>query len=226
MDLILTLIPLLLGSAILPLQIAVTILLLQSPGGRAKAVAWVAGMAVVRLLQGLVFGVILGTAAATGSGDGPGAIKATLLLVVAVVFLVSAVRQLTRQPDEDAPPPKWMAMIAGITTTRAFLYGAGIVVVAAKLWAFTLGALAVIADSGLAGAESWIAYLLFVAGALSIHLVLIAVAFLAPARADAILGRLIGALERHNRMIMIVLGLVFGAWFLVQSLTAFGLLGG
>ena len=32
------------------------------------------------------------------------------------------------------------------------------------------------------------------------------------------------ALERHSRTVMVVLGLVFGAWFLAKSLTAFGIL--
>ena len=86
-DLWTTLVPLILASAILPVQIAVTILLLRSPAGRLAAVAWVGGMTVVRLAQGLVFGVVLETGTeATDATDTPGPIETALLLVVAIVF--------------------------------------------------------------------------------------------------------------------------------------------
>ena len=49
-------------------------------------------------------------------------------------------------------------------------------------------------------------------------------AFAAPARADVALGRFSVLLERYNRPIMIVLGLVFGTWFLVKGLSGLGVL--
>jgi hypothetical protein len=49
--------PLILASAVLPLQTIVTLLLLRS--SIRSAYAWVAGMTMVRLLQGVLFGVVL-----------------------------------------------------------------------------------------------------------------------------------------------------------------------
>ncbi|HEX5828438.1 MAG TPA: GAP family protein [Candidatus Limnocylindrales bacterium] len=224
MDLVTSLVPLAVASAILPVQITITILLLQAQGGRAKALAWVTGMTVVRLAQWVVFGVVIGTASAAQEEAGAGPIQATLLLVVAVLFLVSAVRKLLDQPDEDAPPPRWMAAVSGIGAGRAFLFGAAAVGLSPKLWAFTLGAIAAIADAGLGVAGGWGAFLAFVLAAESIHLALIAAAFASPARADALLGSVSATLERHNRTLMIGLGLVFGTWFLLKALAAFGLL--
>lgn len=43
----------------------------------------------------------------------------------------------------------------------------------------------------------------------------------APARADTILVRAGGLLERPGRVVMIVAGLGCGAWFLLKALTAF-----
>lgn len=63
-DLWTTLIPLILGSAVLPVQIAITVLLLRSGSGRIAAVACVTGMTVVRLAQGIVIGFVLGAARA------------------------------------------------------------------------------------------------------------------------------------------------------------------
>jgi hypothetical protein len=58
-DLWTTLIPLAIATAVLPVQVAITILMLRSAGGRARAGGWIAGMTVVRLLQYAVFGLIL-----------------------------------------------------------------------------------------------------------------------------------------------------------------------
>lgn len=218
-DLWTSLVPLVIGSAILPIQIAITVLLLRSSAGRFAAVAWVAGMTLVRLAQGLVFGLILGTGVAETEGpERPGPIASVLLLVVAIVFLVSAARKLLRQPDEDAPPPRWMALVASATPGRAFLMGAGVVAISAKLWAFTLGALGVIAEAGLDPPGAAAVYLAFIVAAESIHLGAVAIAYLMPARADVLLGQASDALQRYDRALMIVLGFVFGTYFLLKAL--------
>jgi hypothetical protein len=226
-DLITTLIPLVVGSAIVPIQIIVTILLLRGPGGRIVGLAWVGGMTAVRLLQGLVFGLILGSRS-TGSGtaedDGSSVIVSLVLLVLAVLFYVVVAKQLLRQPDEDAPPPRWMAMLDGVTPGRAFAMGFGLLAIGAKFWVFTLGAIGAIGAAELGQPDATIAFLLFVLLAESIHLAAVGFAFAAPARADVALGRFSVLLERYNRPIMIVLGLVFGTWFLVKALSGLGIL--
>jgi hypothetical protein len=82
-----SLLPLIVGSAIVPIQIVVTILLLRR--SRLNALAWVAGMSTVRAAQGVFFGLVLSSsdAAAADTGDGEGGlVVSTLLLVVAVLF--------------------------------------------------------------------------------------------------------------------------------------------
>lgn len=224
-DLWTALLPLAVASAVLPVPITITILLLSARSGRVTAVAWVAGLAATRLAQGLVFGLLLDRAADAGAGgaDGRGLIASTLLLVVAIAFYASAGAKLVRQPDEDAPPPAWMAKIAAVTPARALLLGATLVGVNLKLWAFTLGAIGAIADADLGGAAAVAAYLVFVVGALAVHLAIIGLAYLAPDRSGALLGRVSNSLQRHNRTIMIGLGLVFGTWFLVKALAGFGI---
>jgi hypothetical protein len=225
-ELVMTLIPLAVGSAVVPIQIIITILLLRSPGGRMTAVAWVAGMTAVRLLQGLVFGLLLrgrrGDAA--GADGGSSVLVSVILLVLAIVFYVVAARQLLKHPDDDAPPPKWMAMLDGVAPGKAFLLGVGLVAISAKFWVFTLGAIAAIGDARLGSGGSIVAFLLFVALAESIHLAAVGFAYAAPARADAGLARFSALLGRYNGPIMIVLGLVFGTWFLAKALTGLGII--
>lgn len=224
-DLWSSLIPLVLASAILPLQIAVTVLLAGASAGPAAAMAWVAGMLVVRLGQGVLFGLVLGQAAAAEDPAGPRLITSTLLLVVGVVLLVSAVRAWLQEPEDDTPSPRWMAVLASATPGRAFLAGAGVVAVSVKLWVFTLGAIGAIAEADLAPTSAAVVYLAFTAAALSIHLSIVGVAIAWPSRAAALLGGIRDALERNARPLKIGLGIVFGTWFLLKALDGLGVPG-
>jgi threonine/homoserine/homoserine lactone efflux protein len=216
-----TLIPLAIATAVLPIQVAITILMLRSAGGRARAGAWIAGMTLVRLAQYAVFGLILERAmddAATGTSPVEGA----LLLVVGVLLLVSAARKVADQPDEDAPPPRWMTMVDGIGAGRAFLMGTGLVALSPKLWAFTLGAIGAIQDAELAPAAGWTAFIVWVVAAEALHLLALLAAVVSPARAEVLLARASDALTRHSRAVMIAVSLVFGVWFLLKAMSAFG----
>jgi len=216
-----TLIPLAVATAILPIQVAITILMLRSAGGRAKAAALIAGMTLVRVLQYAVFGLVLAQATDDGQA-GTSTTEGAILLVVGLLLLISAARKITHHPDDDAPPPRWMTMADGITPGRAFLMGAGLVALSPKLWAFTLGAIGAIQDAGLDPTAGWAVFLAWVVAAEALHLLALLAALVAPARADVLLARVGGGLERHSRGVMIGVGLVFGVWFLLKALAAFG----
>jgi hypothetical protein len=220
-----SLVPLIIGSALVPIQIVITTMLLRSKAGRITAVAWLAGMTAVRLSQGLLFGLILGDATSEASAsDGSSTPVSLLLLVVAILFYVTAIKQLLNHPDEDAPPPKWMAMVETVTPGKAFGLGTGILLINIKLWVFTLGAISAIGLAGLGQGAAVLAFLVFVLLAESIHIVVIGVAFAMPTRSAATLDGIVGFLARYNRVIMIVLGAVFGTWFLVKALSGLGVL--
>jgi hypothetical protein len=217
-----TLVALAIATAVLPIQVTITVLLLRAPGGRAKAAAWIGGMTMVRLAQFAIFGVVLeGAMDDDVAGTSPA--EGALLLVVAVLLLVSAVRKLAKQPDEDAPPPRWMTMLSEVTPGRALFMGAGLVGLSPKLWAFTLGAAGAIADAELAPAASWAAFVIWLVAAQSPHLVALFGSLVAADRSDALLARVGGTLERRSDALMIGVGLVFGGWFLLKSLSAFGI---
>lgn len=225
-DLWSTLLPLVVASALVPVQITLTVLLLRSSVG--TAAAWVGGMTVTRLVQGLLFGfVFAGAGAAAPEGQsGPGPVVSGILLVIALLFLVKAVKELLggKEEDEDAPPPKWMRLTESVTVGRAFLLGAGYVAVAAKLWVFTLGAIGAIDEAAAGAAASIVLFLLFVALAEAIPIAVVAYAALAPSSSTAVLERVSVWLERNTRIIVIVLGFVFGAWFLLKALQGLGVL--
>jgi hypothetical protein len=221
-DLWLILLPLAIGSAVVPVQLLITILLLRAPGGRTSAAAWVAGITTVRLLQGLMFGLLLEGASGTGGG-GRSPFESAVLIVLAVVFYVAAARKYLKVPDEDAPPPRWKTLFEGVSPSPAYVLGVGLLGIAAKSWVFTLAAIGAIADTDLAPAAGIAAFLAFVLLAQSLHLAIVGAAFVAPTRAEAVLTWLSTFLERYDRPILVGFSLVFGTWFLLQGLSGLGL---
>ena len=223
------LVPLILGSAIEPIEIAITIMLLASPARLRAAGSWIGGHIVTRLVQGVIFGTILHWGARM-SHQTPGrhVITATILSVVALLFLVTAARALLTGDDPDKPPPKWMTMLTSATPTKAFLIGIGVMAVSVKAWVLTLAAIGVIgtagSEAGLGRVSNAATYLAFVALAASGNLLVIGVAALLPGRSRALLEATLSWITRNDRYIVIGVGLVFGIWFGIKSLRGFEIL--
>jgi hypothetical protein len=224
LDLVTTLVPLVIGTALVPVPLILTALLLRTPGGggRLVAAALIAGMMAVRVLQGVLFGILFAGVASAGGSRGPAVYGG--LVVLALVFLVSGARKALDAPDEDAPPPGWTATLAGIGPAKAFALGAGLLVIGVKHWVFTLGAIGAIADAEMGPGASAGTFVAFVVLAHGLQLALLAVAVLAPASADAMLARFSTLLARHSRRLLAGVSLVFGAWFLLKGLIGLGVI--
>lgn len=222
-DVLLELLPVMVGAAIVPLYPIIVLLLLQSEGGLGKAVAFVSGGVAMRLAQGVLFGLVFGAAMAANGEDGQQLIASTLLLVIGILLLVAAFKKWRKQEDPDDPPPKWMAGISGLSGLRAVGGGALFVAIAVKQWVFTLSAISIITQAELGRSAGVSLYLFYI---LTIQiLVLPPILFyaIAPHRAAKPLQTAQGWLERHNRVIMIMVSLIFGLWFSYKGIT--GLLG-
>jgi hypothetical protein len=206
------------------MQLVLTILLLRSDSGRFTAVAFVSGMTVVRIAQGLIFGLILNPDQTSVDSDGSGIITSSILLILAVLLFVTAVRAFLTGDDPDAPPPKWMKTIDGVGAGKAFLLGAGLILIGAKFWVFTIGAISVIEEAALGQPQATLVFLGFAVASISIILILLAIAYVLPSRSDALLDSMASWLARNNRYIVIVIGLVFGTWFMVKALNGLGIL--
>lgn len=222
-DVFFELLPLMLGAALVPLYPILVLLLLLGEGGLRKAIAFVAGMLAMRLVQGVLFGWVFGAAAEAYPDDGPQIIASTLFLVIGILLLVTAAKKWRKQPDPDDPPPQWMAALAGMPPLKALGAGAGVITIDVKQLVFTLAAIDVIAGAELGGAASAGLYLFFALATQTLVLLPILVFAVAPQQAVKPLRAVQGWLERHNRPIMIGVSLVFGLWFLVKGVT--GLMG-
>jgi hypothetical protein len=222
-QLVLGMVPAIVGAALVPVWAIITLLLLQGKGGLLKAAAFAAGAITLRLAQGVVFGYVLGTAASSDLGGGTGKVVPTLFLVLGVLMFVTAFRQWRKDDDPDGPPPNWMSKLSGLTAPKAFGAGALLVAIAAKQWVFTFAVLGMIGDAGLPQVTGATAFLIYVLAAQSFALIPIIVYAVAPKQSEAVLKASREWLQRHNRVIMIVISLVFGVLFLVKGAT--GILG-
>jgi hypothetical protein len=211
-----SLLPYIIGSAVVPLQIIIGLLLLKSPKqGLLKAVAYVAGMTITRLLQGLLFSLVLSESVASAEeSSGKSPIISTLLLLLGILLLIAAYKKWRGENDPDDPPPKWLTTIDNSTPLRAFGIGLGLPLIAAKLWVFTLSALATIAAAQLGQPSSTLTYLLFILLAESLLLLPIVIRIFIPERSKILLTNLSAWLTKNSRPISIVVSLVFGLLFL------------
>jgi hypothetical protein len=222
-SLFLSLLPFIIGSALVPVQIIVVILLLTGEKrGPLKAIAFVLGMTVARLVQGILFGfVFTGGSYDTADATNAGWIKATLLTVLGLLMLITAYKKWSKEPDPDEPPPKWLAMLDGLTPWRALFLGAGFIFIAAKLWVFTLGALSTIGETQIGQPAATVAFLLYTLLAQSLLILPILIRLVLPKQAAGWLRSFGDWLERNNNTIVIIVSLVFGLLFLYQGITAF-----
>ena len=151
--------PFIIASALMPVELVITLALLGTPGRVRTASAAVSGMVLVRLLQGLVFGMILHWGRRDDTKGGHGWVVSSVLLVVAVVLLVTAIRELLGGDDPDDPPPKWMTALSSMTPGKAFLLGAAVILISVKLWVFTFAAIGAIGDAGMPRSTNVVNYI-------------------------------------------------------------------
>jgi hypothetical protein len=211
---IVQLLPPIFGSMLAPVWIIAVLLLLASPRGLLKATAFVLGMTVVRLLQGLIFGVVFAAspdAKADNAGSSP--VVSTLLVLAGILLLIAAVRTWRKEDDPDAPPPKWMQAIDQLTPLKALGYGAAGTGIALKLWVFTLSAIGIITAADLGQTGGVIAFLAYVVLAQALLILSILVFGVVPGTAPT-LRKAIDWLVRYNRPITIAVSLTFGVYFM------------
>ena len=220
-ELLIDLIPLILGATLAPIYPIIVLLLLQSERGLGKATAFVAGAVGVRLVQGVIFGLVFAPAVDAESAAGIKIIGPTLLTIVGILLLVMGVKKWRKgRDDEDGDePPGWMSALMGISPLKAAGSGALLLLLAVKQWVFTLSAISVIEEAQPGVTVGVGLYLLFtLATQLLVLPPLIAFA-LAPEKSAAPLRTAQGWLQRHNRAIVVAVSLIFGVFFLYRGIS-------
>jgi hypothetical protein len=112
-----------------------------------------------------------------------------------------------------------MTALGAISTPAAFGMAVVLMFVGLKQWVFTLSAIAIIDDAYLSKVETVLAYLFFIVMAQLLMLAPIISSAVAPVYSGRMREIVLRRLERNNRVITIVVSLVFGAWFLTKGVT-------
>ena len=211
------LLPMILGNILAPLWLIIVLLLLATPGGVVKAAAFVLGMTLTRVAQGVLFGAVLATSSDGTDGSSP--VAATLNLFLGILLLIAAFKKWRKEEDPDEPPPKWMQSLDQTTALKALGLGALGLAIGPKLWAFTLSALAIINAAELDRADAIIAYAAYIFFAQILLILAILVSAVAPQGSRAFLQRAINWLTTYNRPISITVALVFGLLFISSGVS-------
>jgi Sap-like sulfolipid-1-addressing protein len=213
------LLPLAIGSMMMPTWILLVLSLLKSEHGQVGAVAFVGGVTTVRLLQSITFSSVIAVDDVTSRTSEMGTIVSTLQLVLGILMWAAALKQVYAQDEPDAWPAKWMTLITTLTPVRAFGLGALLVATSARAWLFTLAAIGVIGQARLSAAQSIVAFLLYLLGAQLLLTAPILVTLWASERFGALADRL----QARDRPVTIAVSLVVGGFFLWRG--ASGLIG-
>lgn len=219
MNIIFDLFPMILGTVLAPVWIIIVLLVLRSPNGLVKAIAFIVGITIVRLLQGLLFGYILSGIDSAGASGELSPVILIVLVVLGILLLISAIKTLMHEPDPDAPPPKWMKKLDQATAPALLGMGILFTLVAPKLWIFTLSAIGVIRSANLSPTESLTAFLTYVVGAQSLIMLPVLLYAIAPRQSASLLQSVSDWLMRYNSQITLVVSFVFGSLFLWKGIS-------
>ena len=215
------LLPYILGIAIVPVQLIIMLLFLKNPqSGLLKGFLFLAGITIIRLLQGIIFGLILNFGLSADGANGKGPIVSTLLLVLGILLLITAYKKIKKEPDPDDDPPKWMSAIESATNTKAFVFGLQLPLISPKLWVFILSAIATISAAELGQPISFYTFIVFVLLAQSLLVFLVLIRLLLPKHSSSLINAASSWLADNNRIIVIVISLIFGIYFLYQGFSS------
>lgn len=175
-------------------------------------------MMTVRLIQGVLFGVVFSASEEHSGPDSPRFVLAALLLVSAMLLYAKALCKAMGAEDEDAPPPQWLTKAGSMSPLSAVGAGAAFMTITVKFLVFTLGASSAIAEAQVGARLSALTFVLFVVLAEIAPLTILALAVSSSSRSAEILEGFSARLQRNNRVITILMGVVFGTWFLLKAL--------
>ena len=202
------------GGSIAPPLLLLTILFLGSRKPLPNATALALGYFTTCAAMGVAGLTLFGGAESAASMIGR-----VISVMVGGLLIVLGLRSLLNAPDPDAQPPRWMESISSMSPAKAFGFGIALFPLQIKNLAIFVACMNLIAAASLSPRGSAVALaLVLVVFAIPV-LVLIGLYAAVPNRSSEVLGSLRAWMEKNNRVITVVLCFVFGAFFLIRSLS-------
>ena len=209
------------GIALSPVPIIAVVLMLTTPRARANGPAFVLGWLLGLGVVGAIVLAVAGPANASSSGA-PATWVSWLKIILGAGLLLIAVRQFRGRPhgEDQAPMPKWMGAIENFKPAAALGTGALLAGANPKNLILAVAGAAAIAQTGIAGAQQAIAYLVFAVIATIGVGAPVVIYFAMGERSQELLGKLKNWMGQHNAVIMSVLCLIIGAKLIGDAISA------
>lgn len=204
------LIPLVIGNIVMPTWVVLVLAMLVKGRGPLAAIAFVTGITAIRLLQGVIFSVVVSAYELEYKVSSLEVIVSILLIAFGVLLWAIAIWQLFQKNTLQL-----MTAVGALTPLRALGLGVFVVVTSPRCWIFTLAAIGIIGQAGLETTQSVIAYLLYTLGAD----VLLITPILLSLRTSVRLDLAAQWLERYNQPIVVVVSLAVGGFFIWRGVT-------
>jgi hypothetical protein len=209
------------GIALSPVPIIAVVLMLTTPRARVNGPAFVLGWLLGLGVIGAIVLAVAGPANASSSGA-PATWVSWLKIILGVGLLLIAARQFRGRPhgEDQAPMPKWMGAIENFKPAAALGTGALLAGANPKNLLLAVAGAAAIAQTGIAGAQQAIAYLIFAVIATIGVGAPVVIYFAMGERSQELLGKLKNWMGQHNAVIMSVLCLIIGAKLIGDAISA------
>ncbi|MGH3419871.1 MAG: GAP family protein [Streptosporangiaceae bacterium] len=204
--------PLAIGIAISPIPIIAVVLMLTTSRARSNGLAFLLGWLLGLGIVGAIVLAIAGPASASQSGA-PATWVSWVKMILGALLLLVALREFRGRPrgGEDAPMPKWMGTIDKFNPLTALGFAAVLAGANPKNLLLAVAGAAAIAQTGIAGAQQAIAYLIFALIATLGVGVPVVIYFALGERSQEMLAGLKDWMGRNNAVIMSILCLIIGA---------------
>jgi hypothetical protein len=165
-----------------------------------------------------IVGLILFTGVVGAAGIVSTVDRGMSLIVGGLLIVLGLRTLLLNTPDRAASAARWMESARYITPAKAFGIGMAFFPIQIKNLAIFIACTNLIATANLSPGVSIVALVVVLIVFAVPVLVLIGLYATVPQRASNMLGSLRVWMQNNNRTIMVVLCLVFGAFFLVRGL--------
>jgi hypothetical protein len=218
LNLLMQLLPLIIGAAVVPSIIILVILFLQSDRGLLKASAFVGGMVSWRLFMLTIFVYYSFIFANLFSLKIPERLHFALLSLLGIILMIVATYLLIKKRNESGTSPNLLKVIDRSNAPMAFAFGVVLMAIGLKHYIFMIGAMQDLERSGIMGARWTFAMILFIVAAELLVLIPILIYMLMPDRSEAILGSFKNLLDKYSSTITITFCYVVGIFFLWRAL--------
>ena len=214
--------PFAVGIAISPIPIVAIVLMLGTDNARSDSLSFLAGWILAMAAAGVILLAVVGSADPTDDGA-PADWSSSLRLILGIVLLALAVKQWRKRPGpgQDAPMPKWMDAVEGLTPAKSAGLGAIVSVVNPKNLILIIGGAAAISQTGVSGSDQAIAWAIFIAIATIGVAAPVVIYFVMGDNATHILDDLKAWMGRNNAAIMSVILVIIGAKLIGDSISGF-----